>query len=217
MNKIQAETKLIRSVLSNVVGETRAKTYFSYYGIFKEDLMFGLYKEGKFYFKAALRDVEEITKYCDVIQLIDPIIVQSKRYYYLPEHVLNNIRQYRYWFNNALEEIKRNKHTSYYTKRQQIRFLPNMSFSFERMLRKIDVRTIEQLMDKGEIATFVELVKIGIEANESILFKLYGAINHQLVYTLTQKIKVSLLLEADEALYEAGLRRVFQSKLSKFG
>ncbi|MDO4697957.1 MAG: TfoX/Sxy family protein [Pasteurellaceae bacterium] len=215
MNKIYSETQTVRDILSHVIGETRAKTYFSYYGIFKDDLMFGLYKDGKFYLKVALEDVSKIAKHHDVIPLVDPAIVQSRRYYYLPDHILSNIKQYHHWFDNSVKEVKENKQTSYYNKKHQIRFLPNMSFSFERMLRKINIRTIEQLVDKGEIATFIELVKIGIEANEVILLKLHGAINRQLVYTISQKVRIALLREADEALYAAGLRRVFQSKLAK--
>lgn len=212
MNRVQTETQSIREILFKILGETIAKTYFSYYGIFQDGSMFGLYKDGKFYLKLATQDIHEITTYADIQQLQDPNIVQSQRYYYLPNHILDHIEDHAYWFENSIKNIKFYKNISYYNRKQQIRFLPNMSFTFERMLRKIGIYTIDDLVNKGEIATFVELIKIGIDATQITLFKLYGAINHQLIYTIPTSKKIALLEEADEALYAAGLRRRFKLK-----
>lgn len=212
MNRIQSETQAIREILFKILGDTTAKTYFSYYGIFKDGSMFGLYKDGKFYLKFATQDIHSIAATSGITQLKDPNIVQAQRYYHLPDHILHRIQHYSAWFQNSIKNILFNKHVSYYCKKQQIRFLPNMSFSFERILRKIQVHTIEDLTNKGEISIFVELIKMGIEANQNTLFKLHGAINHQLIYTIPHHKKLALLKEADEALYAAGLRRRFNLK-----
>ncbi|MDO9698930.1 hypothetical protein [Glaesserella parasuis] len=44
MKYIDAKTQHIRNLLYPIIGETKAKTYFSYYGIMKDKAMFALYK-----------------------------------------------------------------------------------------------------------------------------------------------------------------------------
>ena len=86
-----------------------------------------------------------------------------------------------------------------------------MTFRLEKYLNKINIYSIEQLIEKGEINAFVELVKMGMDANENTLLKLHGAITHQFIYTITDKTKSQLLSDADNALYAAGLRKRFKN------
>lgn len=51
MSSIYKKTRLIREIFADIIGETRVKTFFSYYAIFKNDLLFGLYKNDKFYLR----------------------------------------------------------------------------------------------------------------------------------------------------------------------
>lgn len=212
MNRIEKITKQIREVLFPILGEITAKTYFSYYGLFKNGLMFALYKEQKCYLKLAKQDIEKAATITGVERLDDPMISQAEKYFLLPDVILNNLTEYADWFSRSLAEIKQNKQHAYYINKQKIRSLPNMSFTFEKLLKRIDIHTIEELKAKGEIDVFVEFIKIGIEADHMTLFKLYGALNHQLIYTIPPKVKLQLLQDANESLYAAGLRRRFNIK-----
>ena len=208
MNHINKQTQHIRDLLLPIVGKTKAKTYFSYYGIFKDNLMFALYKEGLFYLKLAEKDIPKALD-LGVQKLIDPKISKTTIFYLLPDSILHNASTYSAWFTDSLTEIQTSKISFYTQRKRQIRSLPNLNINLERALRKINVYTVEDLINKGEINVFIELIKIGIDADHTLLFKLYGAINHQFIYTLSEKIKRDLLTETDEALYQAGLRKRF--------
>ncbi|KAE9535511.1 TfoX/Sxy family DNA transformation protein [Ursidibacter arcticus] len=211
MNHINQQTLNIRTLLLPIIGETKAKTYFSYYGIFKDDLMFGLYKEGLFYLKLAEKDVSEAIS-LGMKCLIDPKISKTNMFYLIPDPILHNLSTYTTWFTASLAEIQSNKVSLYKQRKRQIRSLPNLNLNLERTLKKVNINSVEDLIEKGEVKVFIELIKIGIDVDHSLLFKLYGAINHQFIYTLSEKTKRDLLTETDEALYEAGLRKRFNSK-----
>ncbi|MGX3014453.1 TfoX/Sxy family DNA transformation protein, partial [Ursidibacter sp. B-7004-1] len=110
---------------------------------------------------------------------------------------------------SSLTEIQANKVSFYKKRKRQIRSLPNLNLNLERALKKVNINSVEDLIEKGEVKVFIELIKIGIDVDHTLLFKLYGAINQQFIYTLSEKTKRNLLTEADEALYEAGLRKRF--------
>lgn len=209
MNDTEKTTQHIRELLRPIVGETTAINYFSYCGILKDDLMFALYKNQKFYLKLNPIDIPDAVKHPGVEYLISSYITASYKYYLLPDYLLNQLANYASWFQNSLKYIQKNKQTSYYNRKSQIRSLPNMNYQLERKLRKINVFSIEELIEKGEINAFVELIKAGEDVNHITLFKLYGAIHHQLIYTLSSDVQQHLLAEADDALYASGFRRRF--------
>lgn len=215
MNYVDTETKHIRELLFSIIGETTAKTYFSYYGIFQNGLMLGLYKDQKFYLKLADVDVQVALTTQGVERLIDPNLIGAEKYFYLSPSIISNLSDYIHWFQNSLRHIQTHKETIYSAKKGQIRSLPNMNYQLERKLRKINIHSIEQLKEKGEINAFIELIKIGEDATDMTLFKLHGAIHHQLIYTLSPITKQALLNEADDALYSQGFRKLFNSKIKQ--
>lgn len=209
MNHINQQTHAIRQLLASVVGETKAKTYFSYYGIFKDDLMFGLYKAGRFYLKLAEKDVAQALSLSGVVCLDDQKISKAQMFYLLPDKILQNLTAYTSWFTASLADIQAQKQGMCEQRKKQIRALPNLNVNVERALKRINIHSVEELIDKGEIDTFVELIKIGIDVEPSLLFKLHGAINHQFIYTLSEQTKLNLLADTNQALYQAGLRKRF--------
>lgn len=205
---IEKQTSCIRSHLSSILGETTAKTYFSYYGIFKDGLMLGLYKEHKFYLKVSQKHLEAIQLH-NLERLIDPKISGARMYYLIPTNIMNNLTHYHQWFTDSLEEAKQLKQQIYTTKQQFIRSLPNMNLSIERTLKKVDIHTTDDLIERGEVNIFVDLVKLGIDVDSTFLFKLYGAVHRKLIYALSPEQKNTILQEADIALYNSGLRKRF--------
>lgn len=209
MNSTEQNTQHIKDMLRPILGEITIINYFSYYGILKDELMFALYKSQKFYLKLDPKDIPSALTHQGVEYLSSTQINSLHKYYVIPDEILDNISEYTHWFKNSLEYTRTHKQASYYNRKERIRSLPNMNYQLERKLRKIHIYSIEQLFQKGEIATFVELIKIGEDVNHITLFRLYGAIHHKLIYTLSPEIQKGLLLEADEALYEAGFRKRF--------
>lgn len=50
----------LSAIFTPLIGEFRIKTYFSYYGIFKDKIMLALYKDEQLYLRIAKTDLEEI-------------------------------------------------------------------------------------------------------------------------------------------------------------
>ncbi len=214
MNKIERSTLKIRRLLSPVIGEIKVKTYFSFYGFFAQNMMFGLLKGNKFYLKVSRRCYQEITTTEGVTVLnVDGLKIKPDQYYYIPLEILKNAVSYSDWFYSIIEEqletLPERKE-----KRHHIRYLPNMNFNLERLLNRYGIHSIEQFFELGAIQVFMTLVKNGIEANKSLLFKLYGAVNHKFANMLTEEEKATLLCETNQAFYLAGLRQPFMLKKS---
>lgn len=210
MKYIEQQTQYIRNILYPVIGETKAKIYFSYYAIFKNKLMIGLYKNEKFYLRASQSFLDEIQNSDGVVLLSDSQIgIHAKNFYLIPSSILENLNNYSHWIYAIIHEMIQQQQIISTERKDLIRTLPNMNIRIERILKKLGITSVNELISKGEIDIFIELIKIGVEANDTFLFKLYGAINHKYIHTLTPTEKSNLLSEANQALYQAGLRKRF--------
>ncbi len=210
MNKIHKNTANIRNFLGELVSDLEIKTYFSYYGLFKENIMFGLYKDDKLYLKLS----KSFIKQYDISISLDNDGILIRDFYLFPKEQFNNISQ-----NNLIPNLISHLKQEYEDNKveKSIRHLPNMNISLERLLQRNGIKTIDDLSNLGEIQTFVKLIEQGVDAASLLLFKLHGALNNQIVYALKDQQKKDLLEEADTALYNAGLRKRFtvNSKTSR--
>lgn len=213
MKLIDVQTQHIRDLLYPIVGETTAKTYFSYYGIVKDNIMFALYKNNNFYLQLSKSCLPEALQHSHITLLSDEQSrIHSKTFYFIPPDIINNLDKYSHWVIQSIQEIREYRETQYIKKKQNIRALPNMNVQFERTLKKIGINSPNDLVQYGEINTFIKLLKVGIDVDQTMLFKLYGAIKHQYIYTLSEQEKENLLNEVNNALYDAGLRKRFKIK-----
>lgn len=213
MGILYKQTSAIRVQLATIIGETKVKTFFSYYAIFKNDLMFGLYKEGKFYLRIPKKRISHTFWITESLRLYDPNVgVYHKNFYEVPEKILSDSHYYREILLETLDEITAAKQLSEIKRKRLIRSLPNLNINIERTLRKLGINSIKELQEIGEANIFVEMIKRGIEANQTLLFKLYGAIHRQYIYTLTEQQKRKIMQDADQALYNNGLRKRFNIK-----
>ncbi len=203
MSKLLSETKEIKLFLEQIIGSIRIKTYFSYYGLFKNDIMFGLYKNDKLFLK--LPD-DFIHKYN--ISNISSNCICIRDFYLYPKENLSDLFKKEGGLSSLITRLK-NESKNIET---LIRHLPNMNINLERHLKRIEINTIDDLYNLGAIDVFVKLIEQGNDVAENLLFKLHCALKNQLVYTLDTKEKLMLLEEADSALYEAGLRKRFIHK-----
>ncbi len=202
MNKIYKNTIKIRNFLKPFIGDLDVKTYFSYYGLFKNNLMFGLYKDDKLYLKIP----ESFIKKYNILFPLNNDDILIRDFYLFPQELFNTIPQNNL-LPNLISHLKQENRNNQVEK--SIRHLPNMNMRLERLLQRNGIQTIDDLYKLGEIQTFVKLIKQGVDAASLLLFKLHGALNNQLVYTLKDQQKQDLLEEVDTALYDAGLRKRF--------
>lgn len=211
MSTMQQQTQPIRQILSSIIGETRLKSFFSYYAIFKDNSMLGLYKNGNFYLRISHKALEHTPWVKELTHLQDRKFgIHNKHLYLLPEHIIPNIATYQHLIFESIEEIQEIKKKNLERKKTLIRYLPNLNINIERILRRVGIFTVADFKKKGAINTFVEMVKIGIHADPNLLFKLYCALEHRYTYLLSNSEKLAILADANEALYNAGLRKRFK-------
>lgn len=203
MKRIDLVREKLSRLLNPIIGEISIKTYFSYYGVVKNNAMFALYKNDEMlYLRQTINTERLLSSY--------------------PKHSNEKIAKYRSvslseftapkWKNiitQIIYDINHEKLSAKTEKKKTIRSLLIMNINLERMLHRNGIKTVDQLFALGPIKTFVHLVKNGNEGSESLLFKLYGAINNTYVENIPPSKKRELLKEADEALYQAGLRKRF--------
>lgn len=211
MCTIYEKTQEIREQLKPIIGITQAKTFFSYYAIFKNNLLFGLYKDKKFY----LRMPECISIDDEFLQSLERLEdnrfgIHCKNFYHIPSSHLSDYSRLSSLIQQTLKEISHKKMRATIKRKKLIRSLPNLNISIERTLKKLGIHSINEFIERGVFTIYVELIKMGIEADHNLLFKLYGAAHRQYIYTMSPALKKLILQDANQALYDAGLRRRFR-------
>lgn len=210
MNTLQYATQHIRAAIYPIIGDVEVKNFFSYYALFKENLMFGLYKNQQFYLRISSNAFKHTPWVAELSRLTDPNMgIHHKYFYHIPSSLLPRAKEYAHLLQETLQEIATEKRENELMRKKQIRSLPNLNINIERVLRRFGIFTIEDLYSRGAIPLFVEMIKVGMDIDQNMLFRLHGAINRQHIYTFTPKQKLELMTEADQALYDAGLRKRF--------
>lgn len=205
INEIKQE---ISPIFEPIIGTIRLKTYFSYYAVFKDGLMIALYQNKTFYLRISKADIEKIINQIDTYNLSDNKIgLQSKKFYYIPDNLIQDINFLSHLINSTIDELNKERYNLSKRRATQIRTLPNMNLKLERMLKKVGISSIQEFIEAGYISTFIKLVIYGFDPTDELLFKLNGAINYQYIYTFTPQQKRELLQEANQALYEIGFRK----------
>ncbi|HGO5854847.1 TPA: TfoX/Sxy family DNA transformation protein [Mannheimia haemolytica] len=207
INEIKQE---ISPIFEPIIGAVRLKTYFSYYAIFKDGLMIALYQNGVTYLRIAKHDIASITQHPETYTLSDDKIgIQSRKFHFIPQTILADTPTFSALLFGIIEELQSHKQKIVQKRATQIRNLPNMNLKLERMLKKVGIHSIQDFTEMGYLSTFIKLIVQGFDPTEDLLFKLNGALNHQYIYTFTEQQKRELMQEANQALYNSGLRKRF--------
>lgn len=214
MATILQKTLPVRDALLGIVGITQAKTVFSYYGIFKDDVLIGLCKNNQCYLRMPKNiSDDDIAFINELSRLNDPRMgIHCKNYYHFSPNLLAQANRYSHLILATISELKQQKEQLKQKQKTQLRALPNLNINSERLLKKLGIYSINDFLNKGAYSTYVELIKLGFDVDKNFLFKLYGAIERQYTYTMTDKQKSQILKEADQALYDAGLRKRFKGE-----
>lgn len=209
MKILYKQTESIRSILARVIGETQVDNYFSYCGISKDGLMFSLYKDGKFYLRVSKRTVDEIKAVGGTPMMDNKIINMAKYFYLIPNHIVERLDEYPKWIFEGINAAKANKDLFKVDREKYIRYLINMNFAIERLLKRIGVCTVPQFMEKGAFSMCVDLFKYGVDVSDVLLLKLYGACHRRYFQTFSREEMLSIIAQANEVLQAEGLRQRF--------
>lgn len=211
MQPVHTIEKTIDSLFEPIIGKVRIKTYFSYYGLFKDNLMFALFKDEQLYLRKT-PNLSNIVEEAEGVTLLDDknVGISANSFYFLPNNIVNEHPSFPSWITLTIEQLRVDKEQQENKYKNQIRSMQNMNVKFERILKKIEINSVEEFKEYGYLNTFVRLIQAGSDGSDLLLYKLHGAICDRSIYSLTDEEKYNLKIEANNALREAGLRQRFR-------
>ncbi len=210
MTVTQANTLEIRQMLSELIGNVTARNLFTGYGLFKDDLMFGIYQNGNFY----LRAEDELAVHLEsqgavsYSSLIQNIGLNIGNYYRLPKAIMQNKDYCRELLLLSIEQIKAQRLAEALAKKNRIKELPNLSIKHERLLAKIGIGSIVAFKAVGAANCYVRLKQNGFSINMILFWNLTAALLNKNVNLLTVAEKERALFDLNNKLSSAGLRPV---------
>lgn len=213
MERITSITETLKSRLEPLVGEVYVKTHFSYYGVFKSNLMFGMYKNGEFYLRATKSTLDIVSKLSQEKHLLHKKPLKSKKHFCVSFDFLSHPDAKELLF-KIIDEVQQEFFEKHLVKNSQIRNLLNLTISTERLLAKVGINSVDELRRVGEVKAFVRLIENGEDVRVSLLYRLYAALNGKLISMVTRAEKRKLLKEANDELYRIGLRQCFDLSLA---
>ena len=163
------------------LGNVKSRSMFGGFGIFAGEAMFALVVNNKLHLRANAKTEEEFKQ-----AGLEPYIYKKRgfpvitKHYAIPDewwqHPEEIVKQAKY----SLEAAQADKKAKDCCTPDRIKDLPNLRLSNERMLKKIGIKTIEQLHDIGALEAYKALQKTQ-ETSLSIelLWALEGAIHGQ--------------------------------------
>ncbi|MFD0966642.1 TfoX/Sxy family DNA transformation protein [Seminibacterium arietis] len=213
MSKTEKNTLEIRKILSELIGEVTAKGLFTGYGIFYGGDMFGLYQNNRFYLRAE-QDFAKSLEEQGAVSYSD-IAMSSKlnisNYYRLPASILQDKERYKAVLILSIQQIKSQKLANALAKKSRIKELPNLTIKHERLLAKINIRTVMGLKAVGAANCYVRLKKLGISVNITFFFNLTAALLNKNTILLSKEECKEAIETLNRTLRDAGLRPVVNS------
>lgn len=210
-NAKQQATTFLSQLFEPILQTIAVKTYFSYYGVMKNEKMFALYKEDKLYIRATKNTIHEIRDIEGSHLLQDPDKFATSKHYFIPENLYRTT-----FFRQLIRQVVKDLYVEIGEQENRskklIRYLPNMNANIEKLLRKVDIYTQSDLKRRGAIWAFVELLKRDISVNEMLLYKLHAAVNHKFVGFVSEEEKLRLLMHTDFSLKNAGQRMLYRNR-----
>lgn len=213
MERITSITEILKSHLEPLVGEIYVKTHFAYYGVFKSNLMFGMYKNGEFYLRATKSTLDTVSKLSKEKHALHKKPFKSKKHFCVSFDFLSHPGSKELLF-KIIDEVQQEFFEKHLVKHSQIRNLLNLTISTERLLARVGINSVDELRRVGEVKAFVRLIENGDDVRVSLLYRLYAALNGKLISMVTRAEKRKLLQEANDELYRIGLRRCFDLSLA---
>ncbi|PJG82539.1 TfoX/Sxy family DNA transformation protein [Caviibacterium pharyngocola] len=210
MKITEKNTKEIRHTLNELIGNVTARNLFTGYGLFHQDIMFGLYQSGIFYLKAENELATHLENQGAVSYLTSsrspPLNIGH--YYRLPQAVIQDKAVFKRLVILSIQQIRAKKLAEALAKKNRIKELPNLSIKHERLLAKINIQDIATFKTVGAANCFVRLKKEGVSVNLLLFWNLTAALLNKNVNLLTEKERTNALNRLNTALVNAGFRKI---------
>lgn len=208
---------ILLEALFGSLGEIRFKSYFSYLAVFTDETMFALFKDNRLYLRKSDQYFEEITGLLSPIHFLTDrkLSYHSNLFYHVPNVFWESLPRHFHWIRSAIAEYQQTKAKINQENQHKLRFLPNLNAQTERQLNRIDIYTVEEFQQIGAIGALIRLINQGTEPTALSVYRFHGAIQRKYVSLFTEDEKRQLLVETDNAIFEAGLRKRFTAQYSK--
>lgn len=188
--------KLVKEVIEhfNELGELTSRSMFGGYGICKDNVMFGLVSEDKFYLRAN-KQLESIFISNGMSQFIYskrgiPVLM---RYYHVHEFLWKNEENLKRFVSYALSSAITDMMEKKGQEITRLKDLPNLNIAIERLLRQIGICNRDDLINLGAFNTYIKLREFKRDVKIDMLFYLSGAIEGCHVAALSDSIRHNLI------------------------
>lgn len=191
------ETKqLVSDVIEYLsgLGKLTSRSMFGGYGICKNKVMFGLVSENKFYLRAN-RNLEAVFITHGMTQFIYskrgvPVLM---RYFHVHESLWNERALLNALVNFSLSAAINDIEEKSKLEGARLKDLPNLSISIERLLRRVGIISVGDLINVGAINSYIRVRAIKSDVSPELLFSLAGAIEGCHSAALPESIRNELL------------------------
>lgn len=158
-------------------GDLRSQSMFGGYGICKDNVMFALVSEGKFYLRANSK-LEQMFINQGMAQFVYnkrgiPVLM---KYYHVHQALWQREDMLRRFLSYALTAALADCKNKSRPEQMRLKDLPNLTLATERLLRTVNIRSIEDLINEGALNTFIKIREIRKDVKTALLFSLAGAI-----------------------------------------
>ncbi|WP_044469958.1 TfoX/Sxy family DNA transformation protein [Mannheimia massilioguelmaensis] len=211
MTLTNQDTYEIRKRLGEFLGgEVTARHLFMGYGLFYQDLMFGIYSKGQFYLKGEhkLAEVFENMGAVSWTTTAKSSDLAIANYYELPISVTKDENVYKRLVIASVKQIQQKKLDAELARKERIKELPNLSIKHERLLAKIDIYDVKTFKEVGPFKCFIQLKQKGIPINIELFWLLLAALQNKHVSLLTHAERKQALLILNKMLVEAGYKEI---------
>ncbi|WP_159564445.1 TfoX/Sxy family DNA transformation protein [Budvicia diplopodorum] len=191
------ETKqLVTDVIEylNGLGTLTSRSMFGGYGICKNKVMFGLVSDNKFYLRAN-RNLEQVFITHGMAQFIYskrgiPVLL---RYFHVHESLWKEKAVLDALVNYSLSAAVNDLEEKTKQDAARLKDLPNLNISVERLLRRVGIVSVDDLISLGAINSYIRIRTIKKDVSPDLLFSLAGAIEGCHSAALPEAIRDELL------------------------
>ncbi len=212
----QFEIEDIQTLLSQIFNEQFVKTIkiqnqMFGYGLFHDCEQFGFYQRKRFYLKAEDDFVNILKKYGAVSWLriqgeLENPDLEISHYYLLPDVIMDNKSLCQKVFITSIKQVHYKKLYNKLILKSRIKELLNLTIKHERLLAKVNILTVRELLDIGAFKSFLLLRSKGLVTNLEPFWRLFAALQNKQQESLSFEVKQKALAKLNIMLTKAGLR-----------
>lgn len=212
------DIEIIREMISSLLNqEIATKKLFSGYGVYCGKDMFGIICNKHFYLRAEQNLVNFLLEYGAKRWMEDcKMRLAIGLYYLIPDNILHNRDIFRYVVMKSIKQVRDNKLIKLARDKERIKFLPNLSIRYERLLAKIGVYSVDDFIGMGPELAFAKLKKFhSKDITMEAFWKLLAALKNKNFMNLTNTERLYAIKRLNVILANMGMKEVNASRYLK--